>query len=253
MRFQGAEDAEFFVFCFRSMSQGTILITGTSRGMGASLVDVCLNQGWDVIACQRTVSGKGKVSQLRNSSSCIEVEMDVSRQESVTKSFHNIAESVSCIDVLVNNAGVFPEPTDTPFESLKPSWFQEVFAVNLIGTSMVTQACLPFLKKSTNGRIVNISSGAASITQREGRRYCYGASKAALNHVTRGLANELSDQKLTVVALSPGWVRTDMGGNEAELEAREVAHQMEQTIRQLSLQQSGQFLDRFGKPDTYAW
>jgi NAD(P)-dependent dehydrogenase (short-subunit alcohol dehydrogenase family) len=235
------------------MSQGRILITGASRGIGASLVDVCISQGWDVIACQRKISGAGGVSQVRRNSLCQEIEMDVSKQDSVEKAFHRIAEDVSRIDVLVNNAGVFPEPTDTPFESLKHSWFREAFSVNVIGTSMVTQACLPFLKKSSNGRIVNISSGAASITQREGRRYCYGASKAALNHMTRGLANELSDQKLTVVALSPGWVRTNMGGEEADLEAKEVANQMEQTIRQLSLQQSGQFLDRFGKPDTYAW
>jgi NAD(P)-dependent dehydrogenase (short-subunit alcohol dehydrogenase family) len=235
------------------MSQGTILITGASRGIGASLVDVCIHQGWDVIACQRKMSGERGVSQVRRNSLCHEIEMDVSKQESVQNAFQKIAESVSRIDVLVNNAGVFPEPTDTPFESLKPSWFQEAFSVNLIGTSMVTQACLPFLKKSSHGRIVNISSGAASITQREGRRYCYGASKAALNHVTRGLANELSDQKLTVVALSPGWVRTDMGGDQADLEAKEVANQMEQTIRQLSLPQTGQFLDRFGKPDTYVW
>ena len=235
------------------MSQGTILITGTSKGIGASLVDVCLDQGWDVIACQRKVKREKGASMSSRELSCYEVEMDVSKEDSVHNAFQSITESFSHIDVLVNNAGVFPEPTDTPFKSIKPSWFQEALSVNLIGTAMVTQACLPLLEKSPGPRIVNISSGAASITKREGRRYCYGASKAALNHMTRGLANELSDQKLTVVALSPGWVRTDMGGEEAELEVKEVAKQLEQTIRQLSPQQSGQFLDRFGKADTYAW
>ena len=71
--------------------------------------------------------------------------------------------------------------------------------------------------------------------------------------MTRGLASELSGQKITVVAMSPGWVRTEMGGDQADLEAKEVAHQMEQTIRQLTIEQSGQFLNRFGAVGTYAW
>jgi NAD(P)-dependent dehydrogenase (short-subunit alcohol dehydrogenase family) len=71
--------------------------------------------------------------------------------------------------------------------------------------------------------------------------------------MTRGLANEFFDQNLTVVALSPGWVSTDMGGSQADLDSKEVATQMEKTIRQLTLEQSGQFLDRFGESNTYSW
>jgi NAD(P)-dependent dehydrogenase (short-subunit alcohol dehydrogenase family) len=236
------------------MKPRNILITGTSRGIGAALVDTCVAQEWQVIACQRAFTPDPNCTdQLNQGSSCHRVELDVTNQSSVQKAFKKIAQQFSDIDILVNNAGVFPEPTDTPFESLKPAWFQEAMSVNLIGTVRVTQACLPLLKKGQNPRIVNISSGAASITGREGRRYCYGASKAALNHMTRGLASELSGQKITVVAMSPGWVRTDMGGDQADLEAKEVAHQMEQTIRQLTIQQSGQFLDRFGAVGTYAW
>ena len=229
------------------------MITGTGRGIGASLARVCRNQGWEVIACQRTLNNDESDKKVSCDSSYHPIELDVSNEHSVQIAFEKIQREFSHVDVLVNNAGVFPEPTDAPFESLKSSWFQETMNVNLLGTFMVTRACLPLLRKSRNPRIVNISSGAACITHREGRRYCYGASKAALNHLTRGLANELKDQQVTVVALSPGWVRTEMGGENADLDVTEVTREMELTISKLAQDQTGQFLDRFGKTGTYSW
>ena len=84
------------------MSRGTILITGTSRGIGASLLDICLAQGWNVIACQRKI--KGEIGTLRSNgdSSCHEIELDVSREDLVQKAFRSIAQSFSHIDVSVS-------------------------------------------------------------------------------------------------------------------------------------------------------
>ena len=142
------------------MKPRNILITGTSRGIGAALVDACVVQGWQVIACQRAFTPDPNCTdRLNQGSSCHRVELDVTNQSSVQKAFKKIAQQFSHIDVLVNNAGVFPEPTDFPFESLKPEWFKEAMEVNLIGAVRVTQVCLPLLKKGQNPRIVNISSG----------------------------------------------------------------------------------------------
>lgn len=230
----------------------TALITGTSRGIGAVLERRFLAKGWQVISCGRFESPSRTAEDL-SQSSCIRLNMDVTDIESIEKVKETLTSKNLQIDVLINNAGVFPEPTDTPFRNLSLEWFEQAMDVNFLGTIRVIQSVLPLMQGTENPRIVNMSSGAASITQRSGRRYCYGASKAALNHLTRGLAEELKPQGVTVVSLSPGWVKTDMGGAEADLEPEPVATSIVDTILSLKIQQSGYFLDRFGKTETYAW
>ena len=226
-----------------------VVITGTGRGIGAALAVSGRASGWNVIECRRD-QATPKDTQLMSDTA---LEMDVTQPMSIRNAFNKMATRISCVDVLVNNAGTFPEPTGSPFAELEPEWFMQAFQVNCLGTALVTQACLPLLLKSNHPRIINMSSGAASITRRSGRRYCYGASKAALNHLTRGLAHELKNEGVTVVALSPGWVRTDMGGPEAELDAVSVAADLTETINGLDMEQSGHFLDRFGRIGTYDW
>jgi NAD(P)-dependent dehydrogenase (short-subunit alcohol dehydrogenase family) len=158
------------------------------------------------------------------------------------------------LDVLVNNAGVLLEPVQAALTDLDVELFNRSFAVNVTGVARVTQAFLPLLLGSQSPRIINLSSGAGSISHKTNADYyCYGATKAALNHLTVGLAHELRPHGGIVAAISPGWVRTEMGGSKAELSAEESAEALAETLSTLTLAQSGCFLDRFGRSGTYVW
>jgi NAD(P)-dependent dehydrogenase (short-subunit alcohol dehydrogenase family) len=115
------------------------------------------------------------------------------------------------------------------------------------------QAAVPALRRSVRPRIVNISSGAGSLAHNSAKQpvpaYCI--SKAALNMLTRCAARDLPG--ITVVSVSPGWIRTDMGGAGAELGLDEATTALATTIENLHPQHSGQWLDRFGQPSAYAW
>jgi len=226
--------------------QPSILITGANRGIGKALARCCAQKSWVTHATYRSQANErlDRVLYYR---------MDVTNEEQVKQTIEAIRQRSGHLDVLVNNAGVFPEPTDCPFIDLETAWWQEALQTNVLGTFQVIRATLPLLKASQRPRIVNMSSGASSLTQRSGRRYAYGASKAALNHMTLGLADEVKQEGICVVALSPGWVNTDMGGNQAELSASDVARELEKTIHQLKLSHSGKFLDRFGQEGVYHW
>lgn len=230
----------------------TVLITGANRGIGAAMEGAFHSKGWQVISCMRKLTDQARPTEPGQRLS-IRLEMDITHQAQIDQVAKFLNENNVTLDVLINNAGIFPEPTDMSFRNLDLNWFHEAMNVNLVGTIRVTKTLLPLLAKSQNPRIVNLSSGAGSISQRSGRRYCYGASKAALNHFTRGLATELKPEGITVVALSPGWVKTDMGGSEADLEPESVGTSIEQTVQSLTLRQTGRFLDRLGNTGTYSW
>lgn len=152
--------------------------------------------------------------------------------------------------MLVNNAAVFPGEGNEAFEAIDPEWFREAFDCNVLGPARVTREFLCLLRNTPGARVINISSGAGSISEKEDNLYDpYSVSKAALNMLTRGLAAEFRD--LIVTALSPGWVRTDMGGENAPLTPQDSARSLFRTITSLQIAQSGMFLGRDG--EAYAW
>jgi len=113
---------------------------------------------------------------------------------------------------------------------------------------------LPLLGRARRPRVVNISSLAGSISAKEDHRhYAYSVSKAALNMLTRGMAAELRGRGITVVAVTPGWVQTEMGGPRAPLTVQESARSLAGTIGRLTEKDAGQFLDRDGRSGVAAW
>ncbi len=111
------------------------------------------------------------------------------------------------LDVLINNAAIFPGNGHETLESLDLEWFDDAFATNVTGVAAVTRAFLPLLRRSKHPRIVNLSSGAGSISEKtDALYYPYSASKAALNMLTRTMANEFREAGITVTAISPGCV-----------------------------------------------
>ena len=133
---------------------------------------------------------------------------------------------------------------------------RDAFETNALGPLRTTRAFLPLLRKSKQARVVNVSSGIGSLTRKPPERdhyYAYAASKAALNMFTRITAAEYKDEGICIVAVTPGWVRTEMGGSEAELDPAVVAGELVASIDTLTLEQTSLWLDRHGKVSDYAW
>lgn len=239
------------------MSGRSIVVTGASRGIGLELAREMAARGWRVLAGARhPVAAHALQAAAREAKpSSIEVlTLDVRSDESVQGAAEEAAAKVRSLDVLVNNAGVFPEEGDEPLEQLPLDCFDEAFSVNVVGVARVTRTFLPLLTRAAHPRVINISSLAGSVSQKEDARYyCYSASKAALNMLTRAMAAELRPRGITVVAVTPGWVKTELGGPQAPLSVEESVRSLAGTIERVSPQDAGQFLDRNGLKGVAAW
>ena len=230
----------------------TVLITGANRGLGLALVQEMLTLGYDVIATARDVSRAADLLALqeKNPSRVRVVSLEVNSDVSVAE----LATEIPNLDILVNNAAVFPEEGNEKVAEWQASHLTDAFETNVVGVMRVTQALLPALKKSFAARVVNISSTAGSISGKHTSDfYAYSTSKAALNMLTRAMAFDLSSSGITVVPVHPGWVQTDMGGPGATLTPTESASAIANLIKNLKPDQAGQFLERDGTPCRLAW
>ncbi|MBT8397255.1 MAG: SDR family NAD(P)-dependent oxidoreductase [Gemmatimonadetes bacterium] len=183
------------------------LITGAARGLGRELAEVASSSGAAVIAMGRPHPG---VRSL-----LFEGEADIRSSEAVADFMEELP--VDRIDILINNAGVFPDP-DVGLADLSLEAVVDTLDVNAVGALRVTRACLPYLLRSPYPRILNISSGMGSMSYapRQGS-YGYRMSKAALNMLTSALATEFPQFK--VLSIHPGHVRTEMGGPRATVDS----------------------------------
>jgi NAD(P)-dependent dehydrogenase (short-subunit alcohol dehydrogenase family) len=150
------------------------------------------------------------------------------------------------VELLINNAGVRSRPDG--LEGLDLDDVARTFQVNALGMLRVTSALLPLLRRARGAKIANISSGLSSLHDNtSGGAYGYRMSKAALNMASRSLATDLRDEGLVAVAISPGWVQTDMGGSDAPTPVAESAAGLIRVIDGLTLQDSGSFFDYRGE------
>jgi NAD(P)-dependent dehydrogenase (short-subunit alcohol dehydrogenase family) len=236
--------------CFDFVMAESVLITGSSGGIGAALVEEFARAGWRVFATARNAK-QPELSELSRQWENLSVlTLDVAQESTILDAAKRLADG--SLDVLVNNAAIFPGEGQEPFETIDPEWFNQAFDTNVVGVARVTKAFLPHLRRSAHARIANISSGAGSISEKEDFNYYpYSVSKAALNMLTRALAAEFRQEEIIVSAISPGWVKTRMGGSDAPLSPRQSAQSLFKTITGLSMEQSGKFLGRNG--EEYAW
>ena len=193
----------------------TILITGSNRGIGFEIARQCARKKMHVI-----ISGRDE-NKLQNALKQLEKEnltaeilvMDVSYAESIKKAADSFAKRNLRVDVLVNNAGI-GVMGDTSLSSGDETLFTETLFTNSYGPLRVTKAFLPYIQSP--GRIIMISSGGGSMTDEPGGWWpAYCVSKTLLNAITRQLAYELEERNIAVNAVCPGWVRTEMGGKNA--------------------------------------
>ena len=217
-----------------SEAKKVALITGGNKGIGLETARQLGKLGIIVLVGARDIA-KGEAAAATLKKEGIDaraVKIDVDEPADYAALAKTIEKDFGALDILVNNAGVMidsrkgNETTRTSQEVLRKTFDTNFFAV--VG---LTQALLPLLRKSTAGRIVNLSSVLGSLTLHatpgspiyDAKTFAYDTSKAALNSFTIHLAHELKDTKIKVNSAHPGWVKTEMGGEGAMLEIEDGA------------------------------
>lgn len=212
----------------------TVLVTGASRGLGLEFVRQLSARGDRVIAACRT---PGAAPDLRAVTGRVAA-LDVTDQLSIASFVADLGGEP--IDVLINNAGI--SAPDGRLGTLSFDHFRRVLDTNVFGAAVLTQALLANLSKGRRRVVLNITSTLGSIAAgMAGFSYAYSASKAALNKISALMAHELRPQGLTVVAMCPGWNRTDMGGPGAPLDPRDSIARMVTMMDGFTLADSGTF------------
>jgi 3-oxoacyl-[acyl-carrier protein] reductase len=194
------------------------LVTGASRGIGAAIA-LALAQAGAAVALnyrQRAAEAESIAGAIRaRGGRAITVGADVSRSDAVAAMVARVKAELGAIDVLINNAGIGLTRT---IDDLTEADFDLTIAVNLKSAFLCTQAVLPPMRARKWGRIVNISSGAARGPGALGMHY--NASKAGMEGLTRGYAARLVKEGITVNAVAPTLIETDMVRGREELVAR---------------------------------
>jgi NAD(P)-dependent dehydrogenase (short-subunit alcohol dehydrogenase family) len=232
-----------------------VLTTGSNRGIGLALAEWYCRNGATVLAtCRRPEKAEALQALAAESADGLHVlPMDVTDDVSVAECAREAARRVDRLDLLLNNAGVGAHESGYSLTTFDFRQMTHVYQVNALGPMRVTRALLDLLKRGQNPRVVNVSSGAGRITTKSGHAMMgYGASKAALNYLTRSVADELEPDGVCVVAMSPGWVRTEMGGENADLSPAESAAGIARTVARLRLRDTGQWFNHRGH-QSEAW
>jgi NAD(P)-dependent dehydrogenase (short-subunit alcohol dehydrogenase family) len=217
------------------------LISGANRGIGRELTRQILARGDRVTASMRSEEARARavaenVAYIDKFST---LAFDV-RDEAAIRA---AAQKVSApIDVLVANAGAYGPQRQSSLD-MDFDGALDLFSVNALGPLRTAQAFLPRLRRARNPRIVLVSSVLGSMALEGSFSLAYRAAKAALNKLSQGLAADLKGEGVAVIALHPGWVRTDMGGADAPLSVEESAAGIIKTIDGLTIEWSGHFLD----------
>ncbi len=234
----------------------TILITGANRGLGFEFTQQYLRDGWHVIATCRVPTKATALQQLAAQNKNLQIEtLEASDQNSIATLASKL-ENVA-LDILLNNAGIYSgvgktrsdqeNDSSQNFGTLDAVAWAKVLQTNTVAPLMVTQAFLPNIKRGQQNKIVFISSRMGSIERTNAPdAIAYRSSKAALNAAMRNISLSLQPEKITVVSFHPGWVQTDMGGAGADLTPEASITHIRQVIANLTMKQTGQFLNYDG-------
>ncbi len=220
-----------------------ILVTGASRGLGLEFIRQLGARGDMVWATCRDPHAATELNNLASERVRI-VRLDTADEASIAAARETVGAQTSALDVLINNAGVSSAKADRLNDgTLTFDDGLAVFRTNAFGPLLVTQAFRDLLRAGENARVVNVSSGYGSLTHAgAGWPYYYCASKAALNMFTRIAAGDLKGDNVSVIAMDPGWVKTDMGGANAQLTPEQSIAGMLEVIDGLTGEGSGRFL-----------
>ena len=191
----------------------TVLVTGANNGIG---FEICRQFGalgyYVILSARNKERGLAAADSLKKQNMKIDyLKMDVSNEESVMDAINEFKRHEVKLDVLINNAGILLDKAD--ILDLKTEVLEKTIYTNTFGAFWVIKTFLPLL--NNGGRIINISSGLGSLNEMSDYAPAYSISKTAMNAITKQFSIALKDKNIAVNSVSPGWVRTDMGGENA--------------------------------------
>jgi NAD(P)-dependent dehydrogenase (short-subunit alcohol dehydrogenase family) len=225
----------------------SVLITGANRGLGLEFARQYGDDGWRVIACCRNPERAEGLSDLAQSSGGrVSVHpLDVSERATIAA----LAGALrgEAIDILLNNAGVYGDEDHDNFGKIDYERWEETFRINVMGAMRMTEAFIENVVSSEDKILAFMSSLMGSISDNgSGGSYLYRSTKAALNAIAKSLSIDLKDRGVTAIVLHPGWVKTDMGGENAPMDPPESVAGMRRVLHELEAEHSGRFLSHAG-------
>ena len=219
----------------------SILITGVNRGIGQELARAALGKGWTVYGSVRTRQQAGGMAKALPGLKPLV--FDVTDREAISDAASGLEGP---LDIVINNAGIIGPDRQSPLD-MDFDGFAQTLAVNTLAPLAISQALLPHLRQSTGGRIVTISSQMAWMGYAKSDRIAYRASKSAVNKVMQGLATDLEPEGISVCVIDPGWVKTDMGGEDADNNPLDVAEGILKIADSLTVSHTGKFFKWTGE------
>lgn len=230
------------------------MIAGANRGLGLGLTTQYAADGWRVFACCRKPTDANDLNKLAAASGgAITLHVaDVEVPETITDLVAEL--NAQPIDLLLIVAGYYGKNIMTEpggmqeFGTSDYEDWERILRVNVIGPMRMAEALVENVAASDQKKIVTLSSAIGSIGNNTiGQMYPYRASKAAVNAIMKSMALDLKERGITVIPLHPGWVRTDMGGPQADLDTETSVTGMKTVIDGLTPADAGRFLDHTGK------
>ena len=228
-------------------SNKTALVTGGNKGIGFAICKGLLDAGFDVFLAARNIDrGKDAIEKLSTDSNSVQLlQFDVTDDEKIEKAVKNVSYKTDSLDVLVNNAGIYPDLRGSEqgvnILTVSRDLLIQATNVNAFSPVRIVQAFLPLLEKADEPKIINVSSGNGQLDGISANVPSYSLSKLALNGATIVLADALKPKGIAVYAMCPGWVKTDMGGTSAPRTPEQGANTAIWLATEGTMNQSGKF------------
>jgi NAD(P)-dependent dehydrogenase (short-subunit alcohol dehydrogenase family) len=221
----------------------TTLITGANRGIGLEFSRQLAEDGWCVLACSRDLEKSDALNKLAAEypERITLYALDVTDHRQIEKLSQILANKP--IDLLINNAGVFPDINDRSFGQTDYDSWAHAFLVNTMAPLKMAEEFIAQITQSSRKTIVTITSKMGSVADNgRGGSYIYRSSKSAVNMVIKSIAIDLESNDIISVLLHPGWVRTDMGGPSGLISVEQSVSGMLSVIREVTSADSGKFI-----------
>jgi NAD(P)-dependent dehydrogenase (short-subunit alcohol dehydrogenase family) len=226
----------------------TILVTGANKGIGLEICRQLARLDHHVILSARSSErGENAVKELARNGLKVEfLLLDTADEASIHRAARELKGRIEALHVLINNAAILDTWQGTILEASAAD-LRDTFVTNTLGPVLLTQALLPLLEAGKPSRVINVSSQLGSVRNMTDGWAGYGISKAALNAATRKLAEALKPRGVSVNAASPGWVRTDMGTENAPLTVEHGAQNIVRLVTDVPHSLTNHFLEENGE------